>query len=76
MCIQAPEAKGDGKKQLSAGERQMRALKIGAAAAGGGAILALTGEIPGLLHLSVNQLLTVCLRLSNTYVDSCLVIRH
>ena len=42
--MQAPEKKGEGKKQLTAAEKRMRALKIGAAAAGGGALLAITGE--------------------------------
>jgi hypothetical protein len=43
---QAPEVQGEGKKQLTARERRIRAMKIGAAAAGGGAILALTGHLP------------------------------
>lgn len=41
---QAPQPVGEAKKELSAKEKRMRALKIGAAAAGGGAILALTGD--------------------------------
>jgi len=49
--VQAPETQGDGKKQLTARERQVRALKIGAAAAGGGAILALTGMVFSIYHL-------------------------
>ena len=46
---------GDGHKKLSDRERRMRALKIGAAAAGGGALLAITGAggISFLLSLSI-----------------------
>lgn len=43
--MQAPQKVGDGKKELSAAEKRTRALKIGAAAAGGGVIVALTGSL-------------------------------
>ena len=60
-----PETKGDGKKQLTLKEKRMRALKIGAAAAGGGALLAITGTfICGVVRCSTKSTLsaaaTVC----------------
>ena len=58
---QAPEVSGSGRKELSARERRMRMLKIGAAAAGGGTLLALTGGLaaPALAAVGGTVLTTV-----------------
>ena len=43
ISTQVQPTDAPGRKELSLKEKRMRALKIGAAAAGGGAILAVTG---------------------------------